>query len=87
VHYEANLKRHQVIPVSVAAGLIQWVLDCETLHYHIICYLRKKCMMDELQHRALPRVAARFEQVLLLQNMVSFKAMLELIDCSNLERA
>jgi hypothetical protein len=43
-------------------------------------------MMDELQHRAVPGVAARFE-VLLLQNMVSFKTMLELIDCSNIERA
>jgi FKBP12-rapamycin complex-associated protein len=72
------IQRYSVIPLSQNSGLLEWLLNCDTLHSLIREYRERKKIMLNNEHRIITRLAPNYEHLTAIQKVEIFETALEL---------
>ena len=71
------IQRFSVIPLSQNSGLIEWLMNCDTIHYLIKEYRDKKKVQLNFEHRIITRLAPDYEHLTTIQKIEIFEAALD----------
>lgn len=71
------IQRYNVIPLSQNTGLLQWLLNCDTLHSLIREYREKKRLLLNLEHKIIIRLAPAYDHLPTIQKVQIFEMAIE----------
>ncbi len=67
------IQRYSVIPLSQNSGLIEWLLNCDTLHSLIREYRDKKRLILNFEHKIITKLAPDYEHLTPIQKVQIFE--------------
>lgn len=67
------IQRYSVIPLSQNSGLLEWLLNCDTLHSLIREYREKKRIILNLEHKIITKLAPDYEHLTPIQKVQIFE--------------
>ena len=71
------IQRYSVIPLSQTSGLLEWLLNCDTLHSLIREFREKKKMLLNLEHKIITKLAPNYESLTSIQKVQIFEMAIE----------
>jgi serine/threonine-protein kinase mTOR len=71
------IQRYNVIPLSQNSGLLEWLLNCDTLHSLIREYREKKKLLLNLEHKIITKLAPNYESLTSIQKVQIFEMAIE----------
>ena len=71
------IQRYNVIPLSQNSGLLEWLLNCDTLHSLIREFREKKKLLLNLEHKIITKLAPNYESLTALQKVQIFEMAIE----------
>ena len=71
------IQRYSVIPLSQNSGLLEWLMNCDTLHSLIREYRDKKKITLNFEHRIITKLAPDYEHLTPIQKVEIFETALE----------
>ncbi|CAF0752879.1 unnamed protein product [Brachionus calyciflorus] len=71
------IQRYSVIPLSQNSGLLEWLLNCDTLHSLIREYREKKKISLNLEHKIIMRYAPDYDHLTQIQKVQIFEMAIE----------
>lgn len=72
------IQRYSVIPLSQNSGLLEWLLNCDTLHFLIREYREKKKISLNLEHKIIMKYAPDYEHLTPIQKVQIFEMAIEM---------
>jgi FKBP12-rapamycin complex-associated protein len=74
---DLEIQRYSVIPLSANSGLLQWLLNCDTLHSLIKEYREKKKIQLNLEHKIITKLAPAYDHLPPIQKVQIFEIAIE----------
>jgi FKBP12-rapamycin complex-associated protein len=71
------IQKYSVIPLSPNSGLLEWLLNCDTLHSLIKEYREKKGILLNLEHRIITKLAPNYDCLTTIQKVQIFEMAIE----------
>lgn len=71
------LNRYSVIPLSQNSGLLEWLLNCDTLHSLIREYREKKHILLNLEHKIIQKLAPDYDHLTPIHKVQIFEMAIE----------
>ena len=71
------IQRYSVIPLSQNSGLLEWLLNCDTLHSLIREYRERKKIALNIEHRIITKLAPDYEHLTPIQKVEIFETAIE----------
>ena len=71
------IQRYSVIPLSQNSGLLEWLLNCDTLHSLIREYREKKRLILNFEHKIITKLAPDYEHLTSIQKVQIFEMAIE----------
>lgn len=71
------IQRYSVIPLSQNSGLLEWLLNCDTLHSLIREYREKKKLLLNLEHKIIMKLAPDYDHLTAIQKLQIFEMAIE----------
>lgn len=72
------IQRYSVIPLSQNSGLLEWLLNCDTLHSLIREYREKKKISLNLEHKIIMKHAPDYDHLTPIQKVQIFEMAIEM---------
>nr|AWV66626.1 serine/threonine-protein kinase mTOR [Brachionus rotundiformis] len=72
------IQRYSVIPLSQNSGLLEWLLNCDTLHSLIREYRDKKKISLNLEHKIITKYAPDYDRLTSIQKVQIFEMAIEM---------
>ena len=71
--YDLDIRRYEVIPLSPASGLIEWVPVCDPVHHVIKSYREARNIMLNVEQRLMMKMAPDYPSLCLIQKVEVFE--------------
>lgn len=71
------IQRYSVIPLSQNSGLLEWLLNCDTMHSLIKEYREKKSIVLNFEHKIIMKLAPDYEHLTPIQKVQIFEMAIE----------
>jgi len=71
------IQRYSVIPLSQNSGLLEWLLNCDTLHSLIREYREKKKLLLNFEHKIIQKLTTDYEHLTAIQKVQIFEMAIE----------
>ena len=71
------IQRYSVIPLSQNSGLLEWLLNCDTLHSLIREYREKKKLILNFEHKIIQKLTSDYEHLTPIQKVQIFEMAIE----------
>jgi FKBP12-rapamycin complex-associated protein len=71
------IQRYSVIPLSQNSGLLEWLLNCDTLHALIREYRDKKRLLLNLEHKIINKLAPDYDHLTQVHKVQIFEMAIE----------
>ena len=71
------IQRYSVIPLSQNSGLLEWLLNCDTLHSLIREYREKKKLILNFEHKIIQKLTTDYEHLTAIQKVQIFEMAIE----------